>query len=130
MILVDSSVWIDYFNGVTTPATDKLHNLLGRTPIAIGDLILLEVLQGFKRDKDFATAQSLFASVHVFNLLDADLAVKAAQHYRFLLSQGITVRKTADTIIATFCIENGLPLLHSDRDFRPFQDYLGLTVPT
>lgn len=128
-ILVDSSVWIDYFNGVVTPETDKLHGLLGVTSVAIGDLILLEVLQGFKFDKDFATAQSLFSALPAFNLLDAELAVQAARNYRFLRSKGITIRKTADTIIATFCIERGFPLLHSDRDFSPFQTHLGLQSP-
>ncbi|MEO0949552.1 MAG: PIN domain nuclease [Cyanobacteria bacterium J06641_5] len=129
MILVDSSVWIDYFNGMVTPETDKLHDLLGRTPIAIGDLILLEVLQGFKFDKDFTTAQSLFSALPIYNLLDAELALQAAHNYRFLRSQGITIRKTVDTVIATFCIAKGLPLLHSDRDFQHFQMHLGLACP-
>ncbi len=129
MILVDSSVWINYFNGVATPETDKLHEYLGRTPVVAGDLILLEVLQGFRLDRDFDTAQTLFAAIHVFRLLDAELAVKAARNYRTLRSRGITIRKTADTIIATFCIEYGLPLLYGDRDFRPFEEHLGLKTP-
>jgi hypothetical protein len=126
MTLVDSSVWVDYFNGRVTRETDHLDSLLGREPVAIGDLILAEVLQGFRSDADFAAAKELMAALTVYELLGATLAFKVADNYRALRKKGITVRKTADTIIATFCIERGIPLLYSDRDFGPFVKHLGL----
>jgi len=126
MILVDSSVWVDYFNGCTTRETDYLDTLLGTEPVAIGDLILAEVLQGFRRDADFAVAKELMACLTLYDLLGATLALKVAENYRALRKRGVTVRKTADTIIATFCIDRGIPLLYSDRDFDPFVKYLGL----
>lgn len=126
MILVDSSVWVDYFNGVRSKETDFLDATLGREPIAIGDLILTEVLQGFRSDADYQTAKSLLLGLTVFELLGQDLAVKVADNYRALRRRGVTVRKTVDCIIATFCIERGLPLLYSDRDFEPFARSLGL----
>lgn len=128
MIFVDSSVWIGYFNGAITPETEHLDRLLGKTRIAIGDLVLLEVLQGFKQDKDYQTAEDLLLSLDVFELLGQDMALKAAQNYRALRSKGITIRKSADVIIATFCIERGLSLLHADRDFRPFEVHLNLSA--
>ncbi len=120
MIFVDSSVWIDYFNGANTFETNTLDEYLGKTQIAVGDLILVEVLQGFRSDRDYETARKLLLSLQVFSLLGREMALKAAQNYRILRSQGITIRKTADVIIATFCIEKDLPLLHTDRDFQPF----------
>jgi len=126
MILVDSSVWADYFNGRATRETDYLDTLLGTEPIAIGDLILAEVLQGFRSDADFAAAKELMACLTLYDLLGATLALKVAENYRALRKRGVTVRKTADTIIATFCIDRGVPLLYSDRDFDPFVKYLGL----
>jgi predicted nucleic acid-binding protein len=126
MILVDSSVWVDYFNGCTTRETDYLDTLLGTEPVAIGDLILAEVLQGFRSDADFAAAKELMACLTLYDLLGATLALKVAENYRALRKRGVTVRKTADTIIATFCIDRGIPLLYSDRDFDPFVKYLGL----
>ncbi len=126
MILVDSSVWVDYFNGNVTRESDFLDALLGREPVAIGDLILTEVLQGFRGDADYVAAKELLASLTTYDLLGASLAIKTADNYRALRRRGITVRKTADAIIATFCIERGMPLLYSDRDFDPFVKHLGL----
>jgi predicted nucleic acid-binding protein len=126
MILVDSSVWVDYFNGRATRETDYLDTLLGTEPVAIGDLILAEVLQGFRSDADFAAAKELMACLTLYGLLGAALALKVAENYRALRKRGVTVRKTADTIIATFCIDRSIPLLYSDRDFDPFVKYLGL----
>jgi hypothetical protein len=126
LILVDSTVWIDYFKGTVTSQTNKLDELLGREPLAIGDLILTEVLQGFVDDKHFAKANILLASLTQVDLGGKDIAIKAASHYRKLRKMGITVRKTIDTIIATRCIESGFTLLHNDKDFEPFVKHLGL----
>lgn len=126
MILVDSSVWIDYFRGTTTPQAEKLDSLLGNMPIATGDLILTEVLQGFISDRDFNQARRLMASLVVVDLMGQTTAIQAARNFRVLRSLGITMRKTIDTVIATRCIESGLPLLYSDRDFDPFVMHLGL----
>ena len=126
MFVVDSSVWIDYFNGRPTRETDYLDNALGREPVAVGDLMLVEVLQGFRRDRDFQTARQLLLSLEVVPLLGTAIALKSAENFRSLRKAGVTVRKTTDCIIATWCIETGMPLLHSDRDFRPFEQHLGL----
>ncbi|MEH0168476.1 PIN domain nuclease [Paucibacter sp. JuS9] len=126
MILVDSSVWIDYFRGAATAQTEKLDSLLGREPLAIGDLILAEVLQGFVSDRDFNQAKKLLDSLEVVELGGKDIAIQAAKNFRTLRALGFTVRKTIDTIIATRCIEGGYTLLHSDRDFEPFVKHLGL----
>lgn len=126
MILVDSSVWIDYFNGVDTAQTARLDELLGAEPLGVGDLILTEVLQGFRRDADYRAARRLLTELEVFNMLDTSLAIKSADNFRKLRTQGITVRKTVDMIIATFCIEQGHALLFSDRDFLPMVERLGL----
>lgn len=126
MILVDSGVWIDYFRGTPTPQADKLDSLLGDEPLAIGDLILAEVLQGFGSDKDFKQAKKLLTSLVVVELGGQKIAVQAARNFRTLRSMGITIRKTIDTIIATHCIENSYTLLHCDRDFEPFVTHLGL----
>ena len=127
MILVDSSVWVDYFNGQDTPQTARLDALLGIEPLAIGDLILTEVLQGFRSDADYAQAKALLLSLTVFELLGVEQAIRSAEHYRILRKRGITIRKTADVIIATFCIVEGHRLLFSDQDFRPFVEQLGLS---
>jgi predicted nucleic acid-binding protein len=126
MILVDTSVWIDFFNGTNTIETDILDQTLGRQEVAIGDLILLEILQGFRADKDYNTAKKYLSSLQQYNMLSTELALKASDHYRKLRKKGITIRKTADVIIATFCIENQLPLLFSDKDFIPFSKHLKL----
>ena len=126
MILVDSSVWIDYFRGTQTPETDRLDALLGKEPVATGDLILAEVLQGFGSVRDFNQGREVLTSLPVIELVGANIALQAARNFRTLRSRGITVRKTIDTLIATHCIENGLRLLYSDRDFDPFVKHLGL----
>lgn len=130
MILVDSGVWIDYFRGTATSQTDQLNSLLGNEPIATGDLILTEVLQGFISDRDFNQAKKLMTSLVVVDLAGQATAIQAAGNFRMLRSLGITMRKTIDTVIATLiatrCIESGLPLLYSNRDFDPFVRHLGL----
>ena len=126
MILVDSSVWIDYFRGTQTPPTEKLDELLSREPIAVGDLILTEVLQGFGSERDFNEARRLLTSLLVVELGGREIAIQAARNFRILRAQGVTIRKTIDTVIATRCIESGFTLLHSDRDFDPFVQHHGL----
>ena len=126
MIFVDSSVWIDYFNGRQCAETDCLDSLLGKEPIAIGDLVLIEVLQGFKNDSDYETARDLLTSLTVFTLGGQKMAIKSAENFRLLRKKGVTVRKTIDVLIATFCIEMNLSLLHSDKDFEPFHEHLNL----
>jgi len=126
VIVVDSSVWIDYFGGKMTTAAENLDSLLGETPIAAGDLMLVEVLQGFKTDNDFAKARDLLMSLNIVNMLNTTIALKSAANFRTLRKKGVTVRKTIDTIIATYCIENKLPLLYSDKDFQPFEKHLKL----
>jgi predicted nucleic acid-binding protein len=126
VILVDSSVWIDYFRGTTTPQAEKLDALLGNEPIATGDLILAEVLQGFVSNRDFNQARKLMTSLVIVDLAGQAIAIQSAKNFRVLRALGITVRKTIDTVIATRCIESGLSLLYSDRDFDPFVEHLGL----
>ena len=126
MILVDSSVWIDYFRGIATPQAEKLESLLGTEPIATGDLILTEVLQGFVSDRDFNQARKLLTSLVAVDLAGQDIAIQAAKNFRALRALGVSVRKTIDTVIATRCIESGVALLYSDRDFDPFVEHLGL----
>ena len=128
MILVDSSVWIDYFKGTITPQTEALDRLLGNQPLSIGDLILTEVLQGFDDEKDFNQARRMLTSLIVIELGGQEIAIQAAKNFRTLRSLGVAVRKTIDTVIATRCIESGYDLLHSDRDFDPFAKHLGLRV--
>jgi predicted nucleic acid-binding protein len=126
LILVDSSVWIDYFRGTPTPQTDRLDALLSTELLVIGDLILTEVLQGFVSERDFNQAKTLLTALPIVTLAGADIAIQAARNFRQLRSLGVTVRKTIDTVIATHCIENGIALLYSDRDFEPFVEHLGL----
>jgi predicted nucleic acid-binding protein len=126
VILVDSSVWIDYFRGTPTPEAEKLDALLGAEPLATGDLILTEVLQGFVAERDFNQARKLMMSLVIVDIGGREVAVQAARNFRALRALGVTVRKTIDTIIATRCIESRLPLLYSDRDFDPFVAHLGL----
>ena len=128
MILVDSSVWIDCFNGINNPFTTKLDSLLGVELIAIGDIILTEILQGFQSDKDFKTAKAVLLRLAVFDMLGQNNALAAAKNYRYLRKNGITIRKTIDCMIATFCIQNNHQLLFCDKDFQPFVEYLGLGV--
>ena len=127
MILVDSSVWIDYFRGKSNPQTELLDSLLGREPLAAGDLILAEVLQGFVSDREFNQARKLMTSLVIIELGGQRLAIQAAMNFRTLRGLGVTVRKTIDVVIATRCIANGMPLLYCDRDFDPFVQHLGLS---
>ena len=126
MILVDSSVWIDFFNGRVTLETDHLDALLGTHVAATGDLILVEVLQGFRDESDFVTARRLLSRCPSFDLLGSGRAAQAAGRYRELRRAGVTVRKTIDVVIGSFCIDEGIPLLFSDRDFLPMVEHLGL----
>ena len=128
MILVDSSAWIDYFKGAATAQTELLDTLLGRRPLAIGDLILTEVLQGFDNERDFDDARRMLTSLTVVELGGREIAIQGAKNFRALRRLGVTVRKTIDTVIATRCIESGYDLLHNDRDFDPFAQYLGLRI--
>jgi len=126
VILVDSSVWIDYFRGTRNPEADHLDSLLGSQPLLTGDLILTEVLQGFEKDPDFNQARTLLTTLTVVALGGLEIGIKAAENFRTLRRKGVTVRKTMDTIIATHCIENDHELLYSDRDFDAFVEHLGL----
>lgn len=128
MILVDSSVWIDYFRGVPTRQSDRLDALLGVETLFIGDLILTEVLQGFTSDRAFNDAHRLLGALPQIEIGGAEVAVQSARNYRRLRERGQTVRKTIDCLIATRCIVSGHALLFSDRDFQPFVDHLGLQV--
>ena len=130
MILVDSSVWIDYFRGTITAQTETLDGLLGNEPLAIGDLILTEVLQGLHRDRDFDQARKMLTALTVIELGGQEIAIQASRNFRTLRKMGTTVRKTIDTVIATRCIESGYELLHSDREFDAFAEHLGLRVVT
>ena len=116
MIVVDSSVWIDYFNGKKTPQTDWLDSSLGNTPLIVGDFVLTEVLQGFQSDKDFKIAKDLLSGMPFMAMGGRDVALQSAVNYRVLRKKGVTVRKTIDVMIGTFCIHYRLPLLHDDRD--------------
>ena len=124
MIVVDSSVWIDYFRGTSTRQTNTLDSLLDTEIVATGDLMLTEVLQGFSRERDFHRAKALLTSLMIVDIAGSDVAIKTAENFRVLRTLGFTVRKTIDTFIATRCIESGYSLLYSDRDFNPFVIHL------
>lgn len=126
MILVDTSVWIDYFNGIDNAQTDWLDSTLGIGPIITGDLILTEILQGFQKEDDYRTALRLMESIPFMEMLGKELAIKSANNYRFLRMKGTTVRKTIDVMIGTFCIHHDISLLHRDRDFEPLEQHLNL----
>jgi predicted nucleic acid-binding protein len=128
VILVDSSVWIDYFRGIPCAETRHLDALLGSEPVLIGDLIVTEVLQGFEADADFDKASTLLDAFDAVPLGGRTICEQAARNFRTLRRKGVSVRKTIDTIIATCCIENGYALLHKDRDFDAFEKHLGLKV--
>jgi len=128
MIIVDSSVWIDFFNGQASPAALKLKDLLGVQVVATGDLMLTEVLQGFREDRAFEQAKAIFATVPILDIGGQHIAIRAAENFRLLRKQGVTIRKTIDCLIATYCIEHGHTLLFSDRDFLPFVERLGLNT--
>lgn len=128
MILIDSSVWIDYFRAQDTPQVALLDSLFGRSPLAVGDLIAAEVLRGVRDEREHKLVKKTFDAFDHIDLAGYDLAMKASENYRRLRALGVTVRKTIDTLIATRCIEDGLTLLHADKDFQPFAKYLGLKV--
>jgi len=126
MILVDSSVWIDFFRGTANPPADRLQALLGGQELLVADLVLVEVLQGYGRESDFKTALDLMSRMDAVTIGGRNIAIAAASNFRSLRARGITVRKTMDTLIATRCILDGHSLLYSDRDFNPFVEHLGL----
>jgi predicted nucleic acid-binding protein len=126
LILVDTSVWVDYFRGVATPTTDQLDAWLGTEDLLVGDIILTELLQGFTSDRAFRLAQTRLSELPMIDIAGQDIAAEAAQNYRRLRGLGVTVRKTTDTLIATRCLNDGYRLLYSDRDFDPFVEHLGL----
>ena len=128
MVLVDTSVWVDYFNGLETPRTDRLDQLLGSGRLLTGDLILAELLRGFAKDADYRTARRLLLELPCAELVGRDNALRAADYYRRLRKRGVTVRKTIDVLIGTYCIQHGHELLHADRDFDSMQRHLGLRV--
>jgi len=128
MWIIDSSVWIDYFGGRINAQTDLLNAALGQREIGLGDIILCEVLQGYRQQRDFERAKQALLRFPVYTIGGEEVALKSAENYRFLRRQGIIVRKTVDTLIATFAIERGYSLLHNDRDFNPFETHLGLGV--
>jgi predicted nucleic acid-binding protein len=128
MIIVDSSVWIDALRGKINPHSVWLKAALGQEPVGLTSLILCEVLQGIRNETQFRGVQRALLELPVFDTFSSQLAVTAAQHYRTLRNRGVTVRKTVDCIIATFCMENEYRLLHSDRDFDAFESHLGLLV--
>jgi predicted nucleic acid-binding protein len=126
VILVDSSVWVDYFNGTITPEAELLDSILGQQLIVMGDLILVEVLQGFQSDKDYETARKELLNFPFMDMGGKELAIQSALNYRALRKNGATVRKTIDVLIGTFCIHHQISLLHNDRDFEPMERFLGL----
>lgn len=126
MMLVDTSVWIDYLNGVQSKHTDSLDTGIVEGIVVIGDLIFLEILQGIRDDRDYRKTKQTLMTLEQYELFGKGMAEKCAENYRALRKKGITVRKTTDVIIATFCIEQRIPLLFLDRDFIPFVDHLDL----
>lgn len=128
MIVADTSVWIDYVNGIITPQTNILDFELENSRVATGDLIIVEFLQGFRKEKQFQEAKNIMDSLEYYDFVGKEMAMKAAQNFRTLREKGITIRKTIDVLIATFCIEYGFELLHNDRDFDPMEEVLGLRV--
>ncbi len=126
MILADTSVWIDYFNGNINAHTDTLDTALIEGTVAIADIIFLEILQGFRDDQDYEKARNTLATLDQYSIFNSNMVERCAENYRFLSRKGITICKTNDVIIATYCIENQIPLLYIDRDFDPFVKYLGL----
>ncbi|MBS3895224.1 PIN domain nuclease [Silanimonas sp.] len=128
MIFVDTSVWVDFFRGTASAQAEWLDRHLGSEGLVIGDLVLAEVLQGFKDDRGFNEAKRLLGQLEQVNVVGIDLAVEAARNYRRLRARGVTVRGTVDVLIATRCISDGLRLLHADRDFEGFAEHLGLQV--
>lgn len=128
MIVIDSSVWIDYFNGQLLPHTIKVEEVLGSREIFVLDLVMIEVLQGFRSKVDFDSTLEVLDSFKFVRTGGRIESIQAARNFVYLRSIGFTIRKTIDTVIATTCILNGFELLHNDRDFTPFESHLGLRV--
>ncbi len=130
MILVDSSVWIDFFNGRETPEVERLSDLLSdaASPIGVPDLVLFEVLRGFRHDRDFQAARRALGALPVVEIGGEALALRAADHYRALRARGISVHSPIDVLLAAFCIEHDHALLHNDRDFDALESLHGLKV--
>jgi predicted nucleic acid-binding protein len=128
MVIVDTTVWVDYLRGIRNPETEWLDREAGRARLGITDLILCEVLQGISDDREFHRVRGSLLKFELFEMGGEDIAIAAAQNFRAIRRKGRTIRKTIDCLIATFCIVRGFSLLHRDRDFRPFQELLGLSV--
>ena len=128
-VMVDTTVWADYFNGVMTPRTDYLHEILGWAPIVVGDLIVFEVLRGLAADADWETARRALGKFEKFLLTGGDVAQQSAVHLRILRAKGAPIPNPVDCLIASFCIRWNMALLHSDPAFEPFERYLGLKLP-
>lgn len=128
MVIVDTTVWVDYFRGIRNSETDWLDTELDRQRLGLTDIILCEVLQGVHDDSAAADVERRLRKLEVFETGGVELATEAARNYRVLRARGHTVRKTIDCLIATFCIRSGHSLLHRDRDFDPFETYLELAV--
>ena len=128
MILADTSVWIDYLRGIDASHTSALDYELAHNRIITGDLIIAEFLEGFRSEKDYAAAKRIMDSLEYHDLAGREIAIRAALNYRLLRKRGVTVRKTIDVLIATFCIENNFMIIHNDRDYDPMEKYLGLAV--
>ncbi len=128
MIFVDTSTWIEYFNGTISAKTDYLHESLSKKVVIVGDIVLMEVLQGIRNEKQYHKTKSYLEATIQVQMIDPSLAVTYADYYRTLRKKGITIRKTNDVIVAGYCIINDLPLLQNDRDFKPFEQYLGLKL--
>lgn len=125
MILVDSSIWIDFFNGVDSSKTTLLDYALSTQTILVGDIILAEVLQGCDIDSDYEIVKERLSRLECISLVGKQNAIRSSQNYRYLRSKGVIVRKTVDMLIGTWCIEQGVPLLHNDKDF----DRIALHLP-
>jgi predicted nucleic acid-binding protein len=130
VILVDTSVWIDYFNGIKNKQTESLDRILLEQSVLIGDIILTEILQGFDSNKEFTLAKQALDPLDCVHLGGKSLAIKAASNFRFLRSKGITIRKTVDMLIGSWCIEHEVELLHNDKDFDQIATLLQLQIYT
>ena len=128
MVIVDTTVWVDYLKGTNTPKADWLEAEMERQRLGLTDLTLCEVLQGVRGERRFAEVRRELLKFEVLRSGGTELAIAAAGNYRRLRARGRTVRRTIDCLIATFCIMNGHSLLHRDRDFDPFEQVLGLRV--
>ena len=128
MVIIDTTVWIDYLNGLQTPQVDWLDAELDRQRLGLTDLILCEILQGVRDERQATEVHHDLSRFEIFDTGGIELAVTAAQNYRALRAEGRTIRRTADCLIATFCLMNDYALLHNDRDFDPFEQYLALRV--